>query len=227
MSRLVAGTLGIRHREWLEMSSLRNVSLAARGLWIDLLCIFRDSPEPGKLLLPDGRRITTVRLAAMLQSSLDDIRAAMAELQGVGMVQQAEDGTFYSTEIGKREKRRRRCATAGRKGGNPGIKTKQKAQDAGRAVEIRWDEIDFPAGCDNEAIREAIALWMEYRRRIHKAYKWPEKQIGILLRRHGSRFPQAVSYSIGNGYQGCIAPPKPFTPGASNGQRHPDDAGEW
>ena len=96
---------------------------------------------------------------------------------------------------------------------------------------IDWSRVIFPEGCDTPEIRAAILEWLEYRRKIGKRYRDPEKQISLLLMEHGAEIVKAVCHSIAQGYQGCFMPQKGGHDGhrgsnwaAGPGQRHPDDA---
>jgi len=99
-----------------------------------------------------------------------------------------------------------------------------------RGGEIDWAAVVFPLGCDTPDVRSAITEWLEYRRKIGKPYRVPEKQITLLLARYGNSIVEAVRNSIANGYQGCFPPSKKGGEtndtryAAGPGQRHTADA---
>lgn len=76
----------------------------------------------------------------------------------------------------------------------------------GDSLGVDFRNVAFPPGTDTPVIRDAIAVWLDYRRRIGKPYKDPERQVSLLLREHGAGIAEAIQHSIANGYQGCFPP---------------------
>jgi len=103
-----------------------------------------------------------------------------------------------------------------------------------KAKPIMAADVEFPKAMDSPANREALDRWLKYKRGKRKSYKDAE-HVGIMLaeflKNNGSAapgiFPAAVSYSIGQNYEGCF-PPKnrgaPATVGA--GQKYDPTQGE-
>jgi len=102
-----------------------------------------------------------------------------------------------------------------------------------RGGKIDWAAVVFPSGCDTPDVRSAITEWLEYRRKIGKPYRVPEKQITLLLARYGNSIVEAISHSIAQGYQGCFPPSqkggerRDTRYAAGPGQRHPADRDQW
>ena len=84
----------------------------------------------------------------------------------------------------------------------------------------------IPPEYNTPEIHAAVTEWLAYRRTIKHPYRHPIKQIPLLITRYGARFPEAVTYSIAMGYQGCFLPTNgpPEPAGAGPGQRHATDA---
>lgn len=85
---------------------------------------------------------------------------------------------------------------------------------AARGGFLDWGKVVFPSGVeDSPPLREAIERWLEYRQKIRKRYRDPEYQVSLLLKRLGTRLPEAVEHSIAMGYQGCFLPPSQASQG--------------
>lgn len=79
--------------------------------------------------------------------------------------------------------------------------------DPGKAVP--FDDITFPAGMDTAEVREALAVWCDYKRARQETYKDPAKQLTKLLKDkrfdgQADLFVTAVDQAIGNNYVGCF-----------------------
>jgi len=66
--------------DWLSDPSLRSCSLAARGLWIDILCLMWDSPERGILPYAAGK-VEAKALAKVVGHRTDFVRKLLTELE--------------------------------------------------------------------------------------------------------------------------------------------------
>jgi hypothetical protein len=51
--------------DWMKDPALRSVSIAARGLWIDMLCLMHESDRRGYLQHATGKPVTAEQLARM------------------------------------------------------------------------------------------------------------------------------------------------------------------
>lgn len=112
--------------------ALRAVSLAARGLWIDMLCLMFESARRGYLVHATGHPVTPEQLARMAGCSCDAIASVLQELEDCGVFSRTRDGTIYSRRMERDDRKRVLCAEAGRRGGgNPAFKGRGKGGDKG------------------------------------------------------------------------------------------------
>jgi hypothetical protein len=94
----------------------------------------------------------------------------------------------------------------------------EQEQDQDFRKPIAWDRVSFPSDSDTPEARLAVEEWLAYKRRRNQAYKDPEHQVGLLLKRFPlpADFRAAVDFSISNNYEGLFAPshhgPKPTPP---------------
>jgi predicted transcriptional regulator len=98
---------------WRGDQALRAVSLTARGLWIECLCIMHEAKPYGHLVL-NGKPIDAATLARMTGVPVDDVRALLAELRQAGVLSVASTGVILSRRMVKDHER----ANLGRRSAN-------------------------------------------------------------------------------------------------------------
>lgn len=108
--------------DWLREASLRACSLAARGLWTDMLCWMHDSPVRGRLLKSTGVAFADTELSRMAGCTVPQLRKLLAELETSGALSRDENGVIYSRRMVNDEVARARAAENGKLGGNPNLK---------------------------------------------------------------------------------------------------------
>ncbi len=106
--------------DWMKDPGLRSVSLEARGLWIDMLCLLFESGRRGYLQHATGKPVTNEQLARMTGGSAEQVSRLLRELEDSGVFSRTEHGTIYSRRLIRDERKRAACSDAGKKGGgNP------------------------------------------------------------------------------------------------------------
>ena len=116
--------------DWRKDPALSACSLAARGLWIELVCIAHEADRYGHLSIND-KPMTNQQIARMVGESPATVGKLVAELESAGVFSRAEDGSIYSRRMVADEHIRNVRAEAGRLGGNPNLlkqKDKQKVK---------------------------------------------------------------------------------------------------
>jgi hypothetical protein len=114
--------------DWLKDLALRSVSLAARGLWIDLLALMFHCPRPGLLQQANGSPMSAIQIARMTGCSPDEAVAVLAELDAAGVFSRTADGVIYSRRMVRDGHKRQLCSEAGKRGGNPILKGRRKGR---------------------------------------------------------------------------------------------------
>jgi hypothetical protein len=84
--------------DWLRDPSLRSCSLAARGLWMDMLCFMHESSRRGFLLI-GIMPVKADKLARMVGETLETTQILLHELREAGVFSETDDGTIYSRRI--------------------------------------------------------------------------------------------------------------------------------
>jgi len=107
--------------DWMKDPQLRSVSLEARGLWIDLLCMMSESDPRGYLQI-NGKAPSETQLARMVGCDKEEISRGLSELSCAGVYSTTKAGVIFSRRMVKDNHLldvRRKC---GKMGGNPALK---------------------------------------------------------------------------------------------------------
>ncbi|MFT4112398.1 hypothetical protein [Silvibacterium sp.] len=133
--------------DWLKDPGLRACSLAARGLWMDMIAIMSQVEEPyGHLVfvarkdgVEDGAKdiltpILPSVLARMVGASESDVCTSLAELESFGVFSRTPEGFIFSRRMVKDEKVRQSRASGGfQSSKNPNVpKKKSDSEDVQR-----------------------------------------------------------------------------------------------
>jgi hypothetical protein len=119
----MSGTISARFYfpDWLSDAGVRASSLAARGLWMDLLCIAAANKSKDHGFVIIGGRIPTVSGIARIVGSLElEVGPLLEELERNGVFSRDRRGAIYCRRMVRAEKNRGN----GRLGGNPDFGSK-------------------------------------------------------------------------------------------------------
>lgn len=113
-------------QDWRADERLRLCSLAARGLWIEMLAIMHRSERYGSLLI-GNLAPTDEQLAMQVGGPPDLVSSLLGELERAGVFSRTSKGVIYSRRMFRDKKRAETAKKNGKKGGNPKLgKTKEK-----------------------------------------------------------------------------------------------------
>lgn len=112
--------------DWRADPALRMCSLAARGLWMEMLCLMHAADPPGSLLV-NSNQIQPKQLSSLSGCTTRDIDGLLSELEAAGVFSRDEDGTIYSRRIRRDIAKAERDKNNGKGGGNPSLVGKDKA----------------------------------------------------------------------------------------------------
>ncbi len=107
--------------DWLSDEKLRLCSSAARGLWIDVLCLMWKNDQRGYLQV-GGKPVTSLQLARMSGRTEDEVSAQLQELVDAGVPSLAANGCLFSRRMIREQRLSEVRAKAGSQGGNPRFK---------------------------------------------------------------------------------------------------------
>jgi 5-methylcytosine-specific restriction endonuclease McrA len=106
--------------DWRAEPALRLVSLEARGLWIEMLCIMHDANPSGHLLV-GSQPLDAVGLAAVCGVSEQKVRACLHELEAAGVVSRTRASVLYSRRMVRDADKYARARANGLRGGDPDL----------------------------------------------------------------------------------------------------------
>lgn len=107
--------------DWRSDPALRLCGLAARGLWIELLCIMHEA-DPRGYLLVNSSPLTDRQIAALIGSTVKEVASLLAELEEAGVLSKTDAGVIYSRRIVRDSEKAERDKANGGKGGNPNLR---------------------------------------------------------------------------------------------------------
>lgn len=105
-------------RDWRGDQALRAVSIAARGFWIECLCIMHEAKPYGHLVL-NGSPVEGDTLARMTSVSADEATALLAELRQAGVLSVTGKGVVFSRRM---------------------VADHARANKGRKAVKLRWEQ---------------------------------------------------------------------------------------
>lgn len=110
-------------RDWLGDDRLRLCSVAARGLWMDMLCLMHSAHRRGYLQTATEAPLPLDQLARCSGCSSEEVSRLISELLSAGVCDCTEDGMIRSRRMMREESKREKCSEAGKKGGgNPAMR---------------------------------------------------------------------------------------------------------
>jgi hypothetical protein len=117
--------------DWRKDVELRSCSIAARGLWIDLMCVMHDCDPYGHLVL-NGRPMTTPQIAGQIGLPMTQLSKLLDELLGNGVARKNEEGVIFSKRMVEDERVRTARAEGGKAGSEHGSKGASFGSKGGR-----------------------------------------------------------------------------------------------
>jgi len=129
--------------DWRADPALRVCSLAARGLWIEILAIMHEA-EPRGHLLVKGRSPTVEQLAVLTGSSTDECSRLEKELEIAGVFDRRKNDVIVSRRMEKDENLARKNRENGKKGGNPSLCYKNEIRQSDNPPDKRPDKAKKP-----------------------------------------------------------------------------------
>lgn len=87
--------------DWMKDPALRSVSLEARGLWMDMLCLMHESTRRGYLQHSTGKPMSHEQIARMSGCSPEVCARLLEELEETGVFSREDDGTIFSRRMAR------------------------------------------------------------------------------------------------------------------------------
>jgi len=106
--------------DWRKDTALQSCSLAARGLWHEMICLMHEC-EPYGYMSVNGKPMKAAQIARLVGVTDREYTKLLNELEDAGVYSIDDDGCIYSRRMVKDERLRNIRAEAGKKGGNPNL----------------------------------------------------------------------------------------------------------
>jgi hypothetical protein len=199
--------------DWRADPALRMCSIAARGLWMEMLCIMHEATPRGSLRI-NGRPVSDRQMATL--AGVTDVAPLFGELEDAGVFSREEDGTIYSRRMMRDEEKAAQDKANGKQGGNPTLKPMVNPTDKAQIPEARNQRSEekkdrapaAPTPCQElESVldHEHAQAVVDHRQRLKKPLTaYAAKQLASKL----SKAPDAnvaADAMIANGWQGFEA----------------------
>lgn len=115
-------------------TGLQLSSLAARGLWSEMICVMHEGVPYGHLTTAAGQPIEPAQLARLVGESPAVTKRLLDELEANNVFSRNEEGAIYSRRMVRDEHIREVRAEAGKKGGNPALTGKRRDKQGGSGL---------------------------------------------------------------------------------------------
>lgn len=122
--------------DWRKDSALQSCSIAAHGLWINVMCIMHECEPYGRLAV-NGRAMQTQQLARLVGVVPKECQRLLDELEAAGVFNRDNDGTIYSRRMVSDERLRNVRAEGGKGGAEHGQKGAEHGSKGGRPKNAR------------------------------------------------------------------------------------------
>lgn len=113
--------------DWRGDAKLKGCSLAARGLWIELLTLMHEGTPRGHLIV-GTKAPTPAELSRLIGVPAGMVARSLAELEANGVAHRTEAGVVFSKRMVRDTERGVAAAEHGRLGGNPQVKPEVKPE---------------------------------------------------------------------------------------------------
>ena len=153
--------------DWRADPRLKMCSPAARGMWIEMICLMHEATPYGQLLI-HGQSPNVAQLASLTGIHAAELPDLVAELERNGVFSRTKEGVIYSRKLVRMASRSAISRKNGKKGGNPSISKHYEnngqvnLQDNGRVKpqkpEARSQNIREPNGSPGE-LADAVEIY--------------------------------------------------------------------
>lgn len=127
--------------DWRRDSALQSCSVAARGLWIELMCVMHDC-EPYGVLSVNGKAMSASQLSRLVGEQEKVVTRLLSELEDAGVCSRDEQGRLFSRRMVKDEAVRESRANGGHAGADHGYKGGEYGKKGGRPKKQKEGSFD-------------------------------------------------------------------------------------
>lgn len=152
--------------DWFSSIDVRSCSLAAQGLWVNMLGIMSKSDRKGFLSI-NGKQMDSKELAKFVGVFKDEVEELLIELEYYKVFSRDADGTIYNRRMERESDLSRKRAEAGRLGGLKQTSSKSESKSESKheaTLESEYDNDSY------SSIKEDNfhTWWERYPRKLGK-----------------------------------------------------------
>mgnify|MGYP006348372967 FL=1 len=126
--------------DWRADPRLKMCSPAARGMWIEMICLMHEASPYGHLLI-HGQTPNEAQLASLTGISAAELPHLVAELERLGVFSRTKEGVIYSRKLVRMASRSAVARKNGKKGGRPNL---GKGEDNSDQLNLQDKGVDKP-----------------------------------------------------------------------------------
>lgn len=165
--------------DWRSDPALKMCSLAARGLWIEMIALMHEATPYGHLVV-SGRTPTDAQLAVLAGALPAQVSDLVGELEAAGVFSRTREGVIFSRKMTRTAKKAAIARKNGKNGGNPNLRKETRNKPSDNQNPTDWVKPQNPEArsqIDKEAIassteQDAFAAYNAAAKRSG----WPEVQ---------------------------------------------------
>jgi len=161
--------------DWRKDPGVQALDHELKGIWIDLLCMMHESPERGRLVLPNGCAFPDDGIARNLGLSEATWKQKRSTLLAYGVASEDEAGVLYNRRMVRDERLRQARARAGAIGG----KAKKTPQPESKTEANRGSSVSSSSSNNKKHVRSESKkggswdadfeeFWSDYPRKVNK-----------------------------------------------------------
>lgn len=170
--------------DWRADPALRMCSLAARGLWIEMIGLMHASDRYGHLLV-NGSPPNSTQLSVLAGAPSPQVPELLGELEAAGVFSRTKEGVIYSRRMTRDDKKRQTARKNGKMGGNPSLGKQRENPASDNPQDKDRDKTQKPEARSQSppiAPQGAFAeFWAAYPKKVEKA--GAERQFKAALKR--------------------------------------------
>lgn len=126
-------------RDWRADEKLRMCSLAARGLWMEMLALMHGSERYGHLLI-SGNAPTGAQIAVLAGAQANQVTDLLGELEEARVFSRTATGVIYSRRMTDDERKARTARKNGKSGGNPKLCNGKRKSSSDKRLDNQSDK---------------------------------------------------------------------------------------
>ena len=154
--------------DWRADPRLKMCSPAARGMWIEMICLMHEATPYGHLLI-HGQHPNEAQLASLTGIHAAELPDLVAELERNGVFSRTKEGVIYSRKLVRMASKSAIARKNGKRGGNPSLgkdcenkpsdNHMDKGKDKPQKPETRSQNILVSPNGDTGDLAEAVAVY--------------------------------------------------------------------